>query len=336
MGIIIIMKLLAAVQFIILAHASCYVPSVLSTKGGMGDNTAATATMEDGSNNDERQLASSSSTGYKYTRNYLTIIQPEDFVTVFPDGAINIGSGVPSLVGSSTIQKGGVYDPADIDLVNKLNGVGPEDLTPAVLASFNDDEGDALDAIGGFKFAGDRQPKQPVPPGDSAFFYHGECVVNSAISSPFPQKVDRQLGPGLDIEGFLASITVLSHTCNLNICLGGGGFNCIAFYSGTSFVFDIGEQISSPKDLDYTVKGDIKLPPPFPSTIIGGTGSFEGIEGTVDIATICGTTGPILTPCDGCRRALSGGKTLTFTKVRLGSIVQTISIKSNMPLPVAP
>ena len=46
--------------------------------------------------------------------------------------------------------KGGVYDPADIDLVNRLNGVGPEDLTPAVLASFNDDEGDALDAIGGF------------------------------------------------------------------------------------------------------------------------------------------------------------------------------------------
>ena len=47
--------------------------------------------------------------------------------------------------------EGGVYDPADIDLVNRLNGVGPEDLTPAVLASFNDDEGDALDAIGGFK-----------------------------------------------------------------------------------------------------------------------------------------------------------------------------------------
>ena len=126
-----------------------------------------------------------------------------------------------------------------------------------------------------YRFAGDRQPKQPVPPGDSAFFYHGECVVNSAISSPFPEgQPARQLEPDLDIGGFLASITVLSHTCNLNICLGGGGFNCIAFYSGTSFVFDIGEQISSPKDLDYTVKGDIKLPPPFPSTIIGGTGRY--------------------------------------------------------------
>merc|ERR1712195_281614 len=129
------------------------------------------------------------STGYKYTRNYLTIIQPEDFVTVFPDGAINIGSGVPSLVGSSTIQKGGVYDPADIDLVNKLNGVEPEDLTPEVIKSFSNDEDLALAAIGGFKFAGDRQPKQPVPPGDSAFFYHGECVGNSALSTPFPSTI---------------------------------------------------------------------------------------------------------------------------------------------------
>ena len=127
-----------------------------------------------------------------------------------------------------------------------------------------------------YRFAGDRQPKQPVPPGDSAFFYHGECVVNSAINSPSPFQDQRQLGSGgVDaLDAFLASFTVTSHTCNLNICLGGGGFNCIAFYSGTSFVFDIGEQISSPKDLDYTVKGDIKLPPPFPSTIIGGTGRY--------------------------------------------------------------
>merc|ERR1712195_276110 len=166
-------------------------------------------------------------------------------------------------------------------------------------------------------------------------FYHGECVVNSAISSPFPEgPKTRQLESGFNIEPFLASITVLSHTCNLNICLGGGGFNCIAFYSGTSFVFDIGEQISSPKDLDYTVKGDIKLPPPFPSTIIGGTGSFEGIEGTVDIATICGTTGPILSVDKDVGRRLEPG--MMFNQNRLGLIVQTISIKSNMPLPVAP
>ena len=148
-----------------------------------------------------------------------------------------------------------------------------------------------------YRFGGDRQPKQPVPPGDSAFFYHGECVATSAINSPSPfQDKQRQLGPGgfdLDeLDAFLASFTVTSHTCNLNICLGGGGFNCIAFYSGTSFVFDVGEQISRSNPLcggdvicrtrqlkqaqgiPEPFNGEIKLPPPFPSTIIGGTGRY--------------------------------------------------------------
>ena len=93
-----------------------------------------------------------------------------------------------------------------------------------------------------YRFGGDRQPKQPVPPGDLAFFYHGECVATSAINSPSPfQDKQRQLGPGgfdLDeLDAFLASFTVTSHTCNLNICLGGGGFDCIAFYSVPFFLF---------------------------------------------------------------------------------------------------
>ena len=142
-----------------------------------------------------------------------------------------------------------------------------------------------------YRFGGDRQPKQPVPPGDSAFFYHGECVATSAINSPSPFQDLRRLGPGgLDaLDAFLASFTVTSHTCNLNICLGGGGFNCIAFYSGTSFVFDVGEQISrscggdvicrtrqlkQAQGIPEPFNGEIKLPPPFPSTIIGGTGRY--------------------------------------------------------------
>ena len=131
-----------------------------------------------------------------------------------------------------------------------------------------------------YRFAGDRQPKQPVPPGDSAFFYHGECVVNSAISAPISQRPPmRQLEDSVafDLAAFLASFTVTSHTCNLNICLGGGGFNCIAFYSGTSFVFDVGEQITGVGEGEGTYEqliGEISLPPPFPSTIIGGTGRY--------------------------------------------------------------
>ena len=46
--------------------------------------------------------------------------------------------------------KGGVYDPADIDLVNKLNGVESEDLTPEVIDFFMDEDL-ALEAVGGFK-----------------------------------------------------------------------------------------------------------------------------------------------------------------------------------------
>ena len=61
--------------------------------------------------------------------------------------------------------------------------------------------------------------------------------------------------------------------------------------------------------------------------------SFEGIEGTVDIATICGTTGlsksAILT-----RRSLTGE--LDLLRLKIGYIVQSIKVKSNMPLPVAP
>ena len=46
--------------------------------------------------------------------------------------------------------EGGVYDPADIDLVNKLNGVESEDLTPEVIDFFGSEK-NALEAIGGFK-----------------------------------------------------------------------------------------------------------------------------------------------------------------------------------------
>jgi len=344
------MRLSTAVNFIILAHASCYVPSVLCKKGIMGDDIAT-----------ERKLASSSSEGYNFRRNYVAIIEPKNFVTLFPNGGANTAVGLADLLGSSTIQNGKIYDPADIAIVNKLNGVEANDITDELVTFFGS-EMDALDAIGGFSFAGGRQPKQPIPPGDSAFFYHGECVATSTINSPPPlpskplpsKPIQRQLGeppsapsPAFlaELNLFLASFTVTSHTCNLNICLGGGGFNCIAFYSGTSFVFNVGQQISRSNPSNFN--GEISLPPPFPSTIIGGTGSFEGIEGTVDIATICGTTGPIIDVDVGKKTT---GKNTTrhleakgsdkmgpvFNQNMLGLIVQTISINSNMPLPVAP
>jgi hypothetical protein len=111
-----------------------------------------------------------------------------------------------------------------------------------------------------YRFAGGRQPKQPIPPGDSAFFYHGLCVATSSTGIA----------------------TVSSHSCKLNICLGGGGFNCIAFYSGTSFVFNLEPQLGfllfSSVDDTLDTNGKLSLPPPFPATIIGGTGRYVNFE----------------------------------------------------------
>jgi hypothetical protein len=126
-----------------------------------------------------------------------------------------------------------------------------------------------------YRFAGGRQPKQPIPPGDSAFFYHGECVATSAINGePDPRRLQLRNDRNLGGANFLDSLTVTSHSCNLNICLGAGGFNCIAVYSGTSFVFDVGAQIAFEQVGDIGEPTGPSLPPPFPSTIIGGTGRY--------------------------------------------------------------
>ena len=60
--------------------------------------------------------------------------------------------------------------------------------------------------------------------------------------------------------------------------------------------------------------------------------SFEGIEGTVDIATICGTTGPII----GIETRRESSTLTQSSTLKFGLIVQTISINANMPLPAAP
>jgi len=69
-----------------------------------------------------------------------------------------------------------------------------------------------------------------------------------------------------------------------------------------------------------------------------GTGTFEGIEGSVTIATIAGTTGPLAQPktnADSSPTFISGPTFLGGLKP-IGSIVQVILVKSNMPLPPGP
>ena len=78
----------------------------------MGYDTAtatATATMVDdngNNNNDERMLlASLLPTDYKYRRNYIAIIEPENFVTLFPNGG-GIAETFDGLINPSAMAAG--------------------------------------------------------------------------------------------------------------------------------------------------------------------------------------------------------------------------------------
>ena len=57
---------------------------------------------------------------------------------------------VCSFIRSFVILEGKIYDPADIAIVNKFNGVEENDLTDEVIEFFDGSKQDALDAIGDF------------------------------------------------------------------------------------------------------------------------------------------------------------------------------------------
>ena len=118
------MRLSTAVKFIILmVHTSSYVPFVLCKKDSMRDATTTatttdTTTTVNGNNNDERMMfeaddnsssssLSSKEVNYSYRRNYVAILEPDNFVTVFPNGGgIDDIIGGVILQGSSTILNG--------------------------------------------------------------------------------------------------------------------------------------------------------------------------------------------------------------------------------------
>jgi len=222
--------------------------------------------------------------------------------------------------GSSATQKGAVFDTSSIEVVNAPDGV-------EVAVDPNRDRQ--------VQFAGNRKIKF-TPVDDPFYFLHGQCVATSGFLEPSMET--------LTILGdfSIPQPVIKSQSCSLNLCLGGGGFNCIAIFSGAAFVFNFGKGVAlNNKSVFVPTNDDFipstfeapPLPPPFPGTIIGGTGAFEGIEGSVTIATITGTTGPILF------REGTGSNTVTSfsgSNTPVGSIVQVILVKSNMPLPPGP
>ena len=67
---------------------------------------------------------------------------------------------------------------------------------------------------------------------------------------------------------------ILAHSCFFNMCAIEADA-CINFYSGSPFVY-------------APALTQNQLPPSYPGTIIGGTGVFEGIEGSVEVITVAG------------------------------------------------
>merc|ERR1712166_354470 len=115
--------------------------NVRASKNGMSgtDAIAAAAAEKESVQREFRLLMSSNnnSNNYEYKRNYITIIEPDNFLSTDPDGQsagariVQVTDGtmtIPTSIGTAIIQNGKIYDPADIVIVNKPNGIEASDL----------------------------------------------------------------------------------------------------------------------------------------------------------------------------------------------------------------
>ena len=71
----------------------------------------------------ERQLQADNA-GLVFSRGYVCITRPQDFAFVIPQQQSIVPApgqlGELFLLGSSTIQSGGIYDPTDVEIVDRL------------------------------------------------------------------------------------------------------------------------------------------------------------------------------------------------------------------------
>jgi len=245
--------------------------SSTNVKNGMGN----TNTMPEDEKDEKRKLTGEDDT-LTYTKTYIAVTKAADFVRLFSNGG-NIVSFLDDFItkalasstfksnpeftiqGSSTTQKGAVFDSSSIEVVNAPDGVVVE-------------VGFGCNFLQ-VQFSGNRKIKF-TPVDDPFYFFHGHCIVNSGFLEPSTE-IRTLAGPIVSIP----QPVITSESCKLNLCLGGGGFSCIAIYSGSSFMFNFGkgvalnnEGVSTALRLDLLTFEGPPLPPPFPGTIIGGKG----------------------------------------------------------------
>jgi hypothetical protein len=278
-----------------------------------------------------RSLSKLNNDDLPFTRGYLAITPSEKFLTIF-SSQNDADENPNSILGASEVQAGGVYDPADIKIVNRPDGFQREEGRQESIIPGNFPLREINFPENGQLFAGNAQPKF-VPDSDPGFQYNGQCIVTE--------------GNGLS--------AITAHSCVFNLCLGGGGFNCLGLYSGTAFVFDpfdlpsvfrvrddvlvkttspqqfVGDQISTNRKAPL-------LPPSFPFIILGGTGAFKGAKGTVDVTTITGRTAARKTVIGSFEgqdqeELINVGEPAV---TQAGFITQRLQVRTNVPLPPAP
>lgn len=254
---------------------------------------------------DHHHRALQSSTNEQcFAHSYCCINAPKDFVFVAPTQFNNPAATSTSPLGQSIVQYGGCFECDDI-FFDERKPVEVERLIASLSPTFQ--------TIRSVNFAGTRQPVLN-PQRDPGYFLTGQCTT-SAVSS---------------------SGAIAAHSCLLNLCLGGGGYNCLGIYAGTAFAFKVDDFSSSPDSTRVPTASEKNfvlvpaLPPAYPGSIIGGTGAFAGARGTVDIITITGTTG-IIKPVTTLPTRPPG-----VSKSKDGFITQKINVVANVPLPIAP
>jgi len=92
----------------------------------------------------------------------------------------------------------------------------------------NDPEGVLVDVDGcrdlfRYQLAGNRKLRFE-PMNNPAYFFHGQCIATSGFFEPAVRIKERFF----QSELFVPQPVITSRSCQLNLCLGGGGFNCIA------------------------------------------------------------------------------------------------------------
>ena len=137
-------------------------------------------------NNNNNKNDEDDSLFYPYERGYLVVVNEDNSVLVGANGGDLFPASIgrrqlaeplprtPTFAGSSVFQSGLVYDPTELKIRNKPDGVTEEEVwNTSWVQQHTCNAPMVMQNALGRKFAGGRQPVLPLPPGDKSYFFHG-------------------------------------------------------------------------------------------------------------------------------------------------------------------